>query len=346
MRSRWIALAAALAAVVCPVHGLDVVLAPLAVQDEGATQSERPGPLRPEVDLLRALEPLQVGDRPLVRRMNPASDSAPRSLLEAARLCEAHGYPQLLYGWLRRTEYALHAEVKLFDREAGEVVAVFFASDDQRHYERLVADVASKITAWFADEMGVAPRPAAERERNAVRLPWALGAWTALASDWARVTSGLAAVTVGARLVPVTPSFTAGARRGEIAIGLDLEYALGMNEPDYESFFLHMVRVRLTIQVDLEVARRHSLGVGLGPLLAIDTMAQDRLYDRFLVDTAAAAGASFILFYRYALSDRAALGFANVLDVAAYADPLVIYSPRLLVELRLPPAGGQRGGAQ
>ncbi len=346
MRPRWVAVAAGLAAVVCSLHGLDVVLAPLALQDDSGAPSDRPPPPRPDADLLRALEHLQVGGKPLVRRMNPASDSGPRSLLEAARLCEAHAYQQLLYGWVRRTGYAYHAEVKLFDSEAGEIVAVFFASDDERHYERMVADVASKITDWFRDEIGLAPLAAPQRERNVLRLPFALGAWTPLASDWNRVANGLAAVMAGVRLVPVRPSFAVGTRPGEIAVGLDLEYGLGMNEPDYESFFLHMVRVRLTLEAGIEVAPRHSLALGAGPLLAIDTMAQDRLYDQFVVDTAAAAGASFVLSYRYALSDRAALGIANLVDIAAFARPLVVYSPRLFAEFRLSPAAARREGAE
>ncbi len=344
MRFREIAVAAALlAASAGSLHAIDVVLAPIAMQHEGA-KADTQAAARPEADLLRALAALQRGERPLVRRANPAG-GAPRTLLEAARLCEAHGYGYLLYGWVQRTDYAFHAEVKLFDSEGGEVVAVFFGSDDERHYERLIEDVASKIVAYFGDEIGLSPQRESPRDRNLLSFPCAVGVWTPIAGEWSRVTTGLATVAAGARFVPVRPLFALGSRPGYAAFGLDVEYALGMNDPGYESFFLHMARVRLTLEADVEVADRHSVGLGLGPLLAIDTVAQDRLYDRLVVETTVAAGASFSLFYRYALSERAALGLSNVVDIAAYTKPLVVYSPRLFVDLALRP-GRAPGGTE
>ncbi len=342
MRFREMAAGAVLVAAAVSLHAIDVVLAPLALQHEGAKPATPVAP-RPEADLLRALAAQQRGERALVRRANAAGD-APRSLLDAARLCEAHGYGYLLYGWVRRTDYAYHAEVKLFDSEGGEVVAVFFGSDDERHYERLIKDVATKIIAYFGDEVGLLPQRETPRDRNLLTLPCALGAWTPIAGDWSRVTTGLAAVAAGVRFAPVRPLFALGRRQGYTAFGLDVEYALGMNDPGYESFFLHMARVRLTVEADVELGARHSIGLGLGPLLAIDTMAQDRLYDRLVVETTVAAGASFSIFYRYALSQRAALGFTNVIDIAAYTNPLVIYSPRLFVELALRSGRGRAAG--
>jgi hypothetical protein len=240
---------------------------------------------------------------------------------------------------VRRTENAFHAEIKLYDSEAGEIVAVFFGSDDRRHYDRLVSDVARKILDWFRSEVGFAPRAVPEPARNIVSLPCSLGAWTPLGGDWGRVTTGLAAVAVGVRLVPVRPLFHVRTRPGEVAVQAGIEYALGTNERDYESFYVHLTRVRLTVEASVDIAPRMSLSLGVGPLLAVDTMAQDRLYDSAVVETAVAAGVSLALDYRYAASEGLALGLSNVVDIAAYEDPLAVYSPRLLVDIRL-------GGAQ
>ena len=342
MSRSGLAAAVGIVIAVVPLRCLEVVLAPLALHDEGGREVEA-GPesrfhSRPDSDLLAELARQRPGAQPIVRRMNPATDDPPRSLLEAARLCEAHAYPYLLYGYLRRTDFSYQAEIKLFDREAGEIAAVFFAGDDRAHYQRLVADVASKILAYFEQEIGWTPEPRREPEGAVLRVPCALGAWIPVSADWNRVAVGFAAAAVGLRYVPPRPLFTVAARRGYTALGLDLEYALAGNRPGYEGFFLHAARVRLPIEACLEVAGRHSIGLGVGPLLAVDTMAQDRLYADLAVETSAAAGLSLLLSYRYALSPRTALGLSNVLDWVAYAQPLVSWSPRLFADFRLMPA--------
>jgi len=336
MSGRRILIAAGFAFLAASLAGLDVVLAPLVFQDSrGEVPAAGSEPPRLEADLLRAIAALRPSDKLFVRRANPAGERPPRTMLEASRLCEAHAYEYLLYGFLRLNESSYHAEVKLFESEADRVVVVFFASDDKRHYERLVGDVAAKILAFFHNDVGLAPDHVPEPERNIFRIPCALGYWTPASEDWNRVTAGLAAVTVGARFIPTYPLFTLGRRQGYAAFGLDVDYALAKNEPGYESFFLHTARVRLPVEAFVELAGGHAIGIGVGPLLQIDIMAQDRLYDAVVVETTVVSGASLILSYRYAFSDSFALGFANVLDWAAYADPLLSYSPRLVADFRL-----------
>jgi hypothetical protein len=335
----WTAALALLLAAASP-RALDVVLAPLAVQDEGRP---RAAPLRPDSDLLAALTRLRPGDPPLVRRMNPASDDPPRSLLEAARLCEAHAYPYLLYGYLKRTAYAYQAEVKLFDREAGAIAAVFFGSDDPGHYERLVGDVASKILAYFEHETGLGPERRLEPRSSAVRVVCSLGAWLPISRDWDRVSVGYGTVGLGGRFVPARTLSVAGLRASPV-LGLDLEYSLAANEAGYESFFMHAVRVRVPVALSLEVFRGHSFGIGVGPLLAIDTIAQDRLYADLKVETSVAAGLSLLGTYRYAVSARSAIGLASALDLVGYESPQLTWSPRLFADFRLGPTGKEASG--
>jgi hypothetical protein len=313
---------------ICRLPAIELYLAPLAVQDETGKSVE--GQEKPEADLLQAFQKIAVGEAVSIRSAPIGSEELPRSFLDAARLSEWGGYQYLLYGYVKKGEYSYSAEVKLLERERKEVVSVFFAGDDRAHYQRLMDDLAGKILDYFYREVGVqAPEKGPEPERNLLSFPLSLGYWTPAVRDWGRVVAGLGALNAGVRFIPV--------RNGNLyfSLGADLEYALGMNEQSYESFFLHTAKLRLPIEGVFELGRGQSFGLWLGPLLQIDVLAQTRHYEAPFTGVTAVMGLSFGFLYRCVLTDTLALGFANVFDVAMYTIALVEYSPRVFVEFSL-----------
>jgi len=322
-----------------PARCLEVHLAPLAVVEEAAHGN--PGEPeadaaaaggRPEADLLRELRRLGT-EEALVFRAAHGAD-CPGSLLEAAALCERQGYSCLLYGYLKRGRLALSAEIKLLDHDGGRLAAVFFGGDDPAHYDRLVRDLAAKVGEYFFSEMGLPPRRPAPPRRNRLELAAWLGYWTPLGGDWDRVLAGITAVGLGVRLIPADPLFRLGPRTGYLALELEGEYGLGMNEPGYESFFLHVARLRLAAEAMVELGGGHAAGLGAGLLAEADAAVQDRKYTSPFRGTTLAPGASLSLQYRYRLSDRLALGATALLEVVAYSPALVTFSPRLTVAFR------------
>lgn len=317
---------------------LEVHLARLVFLDDSGGEVREE--VRPEAELLRELAGMTGKENLVVRRVRQGAEDTPQTVLEAARLCERYGYSYLLYGYVKRTAYAYFAELKLFDRESRGIGAVFFASDDAAHYDRLVRDLASKIADYFYREVGLQPPANPIRpERNLLEISPSLGYWTPTGGDWDRVLAGLVSLSLAARFIPADPLFRLRSGNGWIAFGLEAEYGLGMNEPEYESFFLHAVRLRLSVEVLGAVGSAHALGAGVGLLVAIDTADQDRKYAPVFSKTAVAPGLSLSLQYRYSLSGSLSLGLINLFDVAAYEQPMVVYSPRVYVSFRLGPLG-------
>jgi hypothetical protein len=315
--------------VALPSGALEVRVARLAIVDETESRREEAG--RPGEDLLRELRREALADSLSFREAE--TEEIPASLLEAAALCERLGYSCLLYGYVKRTEASLSAELKLLDHEDGELAAAFFGSDDPAHGERLIRDMAAKVREYFLTEMGFPPAGPVTR-RNRLELASWLGYWTPLGGDWNRVMAGIGAVGFAARLIPSDLLFTLGPRRGWLAAGLEAEYRLGMNEPDYESFFLHAVKLRLALEATLELSAGHAAGLGIGLLAELDAAAQDRKYASLFTGTTLAPGFSLSALYRYQLSERLALGVTALLEVAAYSPVLVTFSPRLFVAFR------------
>lgn len=147
--------------------------------------------------------------------------------------------------------------------------------------------------------------------------------------------AGLVCADLCIRFIPTMPLFHFLKKPGFLAMGMDTEYGLALNRPGFESFFFHVVKLRLPVEAFLELSGGHHVGLGLGPLLEIDTMLQSRLYGSTVTETTITPGVSFSILYNYAFSASVSLGISNILDVAFYAQPLVTYSPRVFVDLRL-----------
>jgi hypothetical protein len=255
---------------------------------------------------------------------------APRSFLEAARLSEAQDCHYLLYGYVKKNDFAYYAELKLLSRENKELTATFVSGDDAAHYERLVGDLATKVFNYFRDELGlplktdeIAPR------RNSLLIIPAAGYWLPVGSEQARALSGLGSVTAGLRLIPLYPGFTSGSKVYYLSFGLDLEYAIGMSAPDYENAILHVGRVRLPVEVNCELSDRSTISAGLGLLFELDMLVQARKYADTFVGTTAAPGASISLSYTYMITPSASIALGFVADFAAYDPPFISLSPRI-----------------
>jgi len=124
-------------------------------------------------------------------------------------------------------------------------------------------------------------------------------------------------------------------RPGFLALGLDLVYELGASQPGVESFYLHAAKVRLPVEAFLDLGGGHRVGLGIGPLLEVDTMAKAKLYGSSVVSATVVPGAACSVIYQYVLNPTVTLGLANTFDVALYSQPLFTYSPRMLVQVWL-----------
>ena len=313
---------------------LEIYLAPIVYQDDSGGEGREKK--LPQEDLLKRLGGEAIADGVSLRDVEASVDSLPRSFLEAARLCESQGFPFLLYGYVKRTEYSYYAEVKLLERERKEVSASFISGDDDDHYERLIDDLAGKITSYIRIDLGMGPRkPADQPARNIIVLPVSVGYWTPMGGDWSQAMAGLASAGASIRFIPAKPLFRLWSKPCFLAMGLDAEYALGTSQPGLESSFLHAARIRLPVEAFMDIGAGHRLGLGVGPLLEIDTLVQARQYGSTTTQATIVPGAAFSILYQYALSSSVSLGLANVFDVAFYSRPLFMYSPRLTVDVWL-----------
>jgi len=342
MRTRAAVLAALIVGLsASSVAALDIYLAPIVYQDEG--KAEAAGGSAPAGDLAKRLGPDRLGDRVSVRLLPAASTAAPQTFIDAARLCESQSCPYMLYGYVKKTSYSYYAEIKLIAHEDKQVVTVFIAADDGDHYERLIDDLSAKIVQYIRGDLGIGPPlPRELPARNLLVLPSSLGYWTPMGGEWSSALAGLVSASSGIRLIPQRPLYSLFSRSCYLAVGVDLEYQLGMNQPGLESFFLHMARLRIPAESFMDLGNGHEIGLGLGPLFEVDVMNQAHEYGQAETKATVVPGFSVEALYRYALSEGLSLGMTNIVDVALYSRALFTYSPRLTLVVHL----GQQGGGQ
>ena len=210
------------------IGALDIYLAPVIYQDDESAAA--PEDKHPGDDLHKRLFAVPIANGVAFHDAEVAGDSVPRTFMEAARLCESQGYPYLLYGFVKRTGYSYYAELKLMERQRKDLAVSFISGDDESHYERLLDDLSAKITGFVRTDLGMGPpRPEQRPASNIVVLPMAVGYWTPMGGKWSQATAGLAAVEASVRFIPARPLFPLWTRPCFLALGVDLEYALGTN---------------------------------------------------------------------------------------------------------------------
>jgi hypothetical protein len=311
------------------IAGVELFIAPLVIQDDSGSAAAVG--LHPEADLLRDLAEA-AHDVLAVRPTVELPDAPVQTFLDATLLCQRQGYGFLLYGYVKRSEFSVSAEVKLLDSEKNEVTANFFNSDDRNHYLRLMHDLAARIVDYFYNDAGLKPvvRKSSPRH-DLLAFAFSLGYWTPSGNEWGPVLAGLGSVSTGISFIPSLPLFLLMSREWYVSLGAGVEYGLGMNQPGHESFFLHSTKLRFPVELHVQLGDDHAFGLGAGPLFQVDTMVQDRMYDSPFIAATAVSGVTISAQYHYAASPLFSLGLAAVADIAFYAHPLVTISPRLFL---------------
>ncbi len=269
----------------------------------------------------------------------------PKSILDAAALSERKNLNYLLYGFLKVTESSYDFEVKLYDREAGEIQKVFYAKESLDNYGDLVETMSRRITGYLYKTLGVTRRKeAAEKERGVMDIESGLGWWIPF-NPWAEVLMGLGSFHVSGNLTPLSPLFTWDIYGFTPGYGISLEYAPGMNREGYESSFFHTIRFGFPVTLSVLWHYRNRVNLQLAPELQVDVLVQDRLYGSVVNKTSAAFSLGISAGYEYLFTgSRFSAGFAVRFHTAFYKTPLFSAEPCFYGRYRFHPAskGGRR----
>lgn len=263
-------------------------------------------------------------------------DYIPKSVLEAAGLCEKENLNLLLYGFLKVTGGYYDLEVKLFDAEAGAIKKVFYSKAGPDEYENLVEVMTERILDYFNNVLGVIKRKReAEKKHGVIELETGLGYWFPFGS-WDGPLMGLGSFHVSGSLIPVDPLFSLDIFTFALGYGLSAEYAPGMNREGYESFLFHTMRFGFPVMLSARWYTRNRVILQVTPGLQLDILVQDRLYGNTVTEKSGAFSLTAALGYEYIFGgNNFSLGGMMRFHTAFYTDVLFTLEPALYVRYRL-----------
>jgi hypothetical protein len=309
------------------VPALDVRLAPLFYIDE--TRDTVYDQSRIHWDLLRRLGTIETGGDLRFSLLGNDRVRPPQSLLDAVSLCRENRASYLLYGYIARKDYTLYGEIKLFDYEKRTILRIFYAADDHDNEERLLSNLADKITAYIGETFHLnigGPEP----EHWELWASAGAGYWTPLDKAWTDLLTGTGLVTGGTRFVPRDRLFTAFGKGFFVSAAVELGYRLGMGSVygAWDHGFTAGGPVRLHMALD----REQQLFAGTGLIYSLDFMTLQEPYKNRETKVYNTLGLMFSLGYAFKVDGKFLLFFDNQFEARFYRTPMITYSPRLGIE--------------
>lgn len=262
------------------------------------------------------------------------SVTPPQSVLDAITLCRNEKADYLLYGVVTRKEHTVQAEVKLFDSKSKTILRVFYSIDDRDSYDRMMADLASKICGFLDSAFGVGLRIAdPEKSYRRFLVPISLGFWTMVDSDWSRAIIGTAGLSSGLEFIPNDRMIRGRGLVRYPSVSVDVSYRYGFGQPSMRQANLHSVGIAIPIRLYTRLKNGHSFFFGAGPLYGIEILNYTAKYEDAITYAYQGFGLMASLGYAYDLSEKIRIGIDNIVDVRLYESSMITYQLRLGVGL-------------
>ncbi len=266
----------------------------------------------------------------------PAGRDAPGSVAGAVAYGEEAGADYVLFGFVRRSDYSVSAEIRLLDVAARSVVKSFYSSDCPDEDDRLYSDLSVKIVDHLERFLGLPSSVRDERKRwLGFELPLTVGYWTPVSSEWLRLLAGTGAASVGADLVYDDGESRFGGKSAFVSFGLRLGYRYGIGDPETYQASLHCLDSLFLLRYHVRLAESHEASVSAGISFSTDVRSMTERHSRESSGVDGVLGCFLGLGYRFLVSDSWGITLESGFLYQFYDEPLLNWSPRIGVSREL-----------
>lgn len=335
MNRRGLAIIASLFAGVSRVSAIDVTVAPITSIANDA--NERAGASRAVAGkLARRLGDTCKNDNVRFAYSDRSDRDSPGSVAMAIAYAEDIGSSYLLYGYIRKGDYSVSAEIRLLDAANRSVIRTFYSSDGRDEEDRLLGDLAVKIVDYLEVTLGLPSSLRNETKRwLRVEVPASIGYWTPVSADWQRMITGTGAASFGVDLIPDDGSSFFGGKPAFSSIGLRLGYRYGVGDPETYRASLHSLDSLFVIRYHVRFTDTHEAHVACGLAYSTDIRSMTPLYSSELTSVNGVVGCHLGMGYRFRINDIWGVTLESDFTYQFYDEPLLIWSPRVGVSYEL-----------
>jgi hypothetical protein len=221
------------------------------------------------------------------------------------------------------------------------VIQAFYSSDNIDNIDRLIKDLAVKITDYLemVFEMKLMPEESIPPE-GIISFFFGSGYWMNLSKQWYDYMISLYSIDIGAMFIPWRPGRGNGFRGFYFKTGLGITFFHGINQPGYEGSNLLSFIIGIPLMLCTDIGIRHTIGAVLEPQFLIDYLIRERLYDDTTGTVSLLFSTAVDLEYQFHFSESLSLGLKNSICFH-FIDPLrIAYNPVIFIEYNLKPLFG------
>lgn len=306
------------------VSAMQFHIAPLAFIDEREESVTQRSPAH-AAELLRQFHEFETGVAVQFYVLDAAAMNAPRSLLDAVRVCREKRVDYLLYGYVSRKEYTITTEIKLFEYANRAVVYTFYSMDDPEHYSRMLKDVAYKILEYIDGTFNL-PLFDIEPDHMYLSVPAMVGYWSPLKREWGNLLLGTVSLTTGIRFIPVDRLFILHGFTFYLSFEFDFTYRLSLGNPNAYQLYNNSFILGSPVRMHMQLTEQHGIFAGFGLSYSFDLMFLQQRYSRQERMVYNTYGLIWTFGYRYALNESIRLLIDNQFDMRFYDTPMASYS--------------------
>lgn len=249
------------------------------------------------------------------------------NILEASSYCEKEGIGFIIYGSLTRHKFSDSVEMRFYNHSSRSIEQVFYGSDDSENSDRLISDMKFKIHNYLVEELALYEKKEEDEKQSLMTVPLSAGYWLPLDRTWRDLTVSLFSIKSGILLNPFEDILSTDHLDVNFHYGISLLYELGLNDPQYEKFYQHKLKLLLPVELSLTIVEKHRVSLIFSPLYQLDILSKTRNYEEEKVELSSGFGFSSGLTYHYNFSRRFSAGLGTHFDFIFYDNPQINFRP-------------------
>ncbi|MBP5402880.1 MAG: hypothetical protein J6Y36_06965 [Treponema sp.] len=228
------------------------------------------------------------------------------SSLDALKACNKLGRQFIIYGYMKKSDVNYYLELKLYNVEEKKVVTQFFASDGIENYDRMIADVTTKIEVYFKELYDIKTEEERQEEYQPLELalPMSLNYWVPLHEDWAERLYGIVGINAGIDFYPEFKVYYLDNKMINFSLRAEFAYKYGMGNPNFYPINLHSFSFATYSMFNVHFNDTHSCTFGLGPIYELDIYQITKKYEDATINLQNLFGIGLLGGYYYNLNDK------------------------------------------
>lgn len=313
------------------LEGEQVYIAPLLSVDEGEESYEADTKLQDDIceSLEEQKEFLGVEIIKTGKKIKQV-----RSSYDALKLCREEKIKYLIYGWIKKSEYTYEGELRIFDGEGRKNIFTVYEKEGVENYEKFIKNISKKVLESL-HEIFYIPKQEEVEKYSRINVGPDIWYWTFMNKSWVKYMSGTIGVGGSFEIIPDDSVFFIKTYPVYFSVGLSLDYRLAVNRKEAVKSYLNNINAVGYTNMYINFYDIHRVYGKAGVLYALDILQYQDKYSDGKVNTSGAVGLIIGFGYKYSVSEKIKIIFANEAEFVFYKKVMSKYLGKVGVEFEV-----------